>query len=79
MAAYMSSWTAAACTVAPDRRIVDFGCVPQLLDRQRALHVDDAVAVPQDARDLLLDVAPQRRRDLDVVSAQVDLHRPVLL
>jgi len=36
------------------------GRMPQFFNRKRTLHVDDAVAVPQDARDLLFNIAAQR-------------------
>jgi hypothetical protein len=53
--------------------------LPQFLDRQSALDVDDAIAVPQYPCQLLLDVTAQRGRELDVMTTEVDLHHSILL
>ena len=43
------------------------------------MHVDDLIEVPHDALELLLHVTAQRRGDLDVMTGDVELHRPRLL
>src|SRR5262245_40157749 len=58
-----------------DRR---FRLLPQLLDRQDAMHVDQRLEVARDPLELLRDVAAERGRDLDVVTGQVELHGSLL-
>jgi hypothetical protein len=50
----------------------------QLLHRHDDVHVDDMLEVPVDARDLRGDVLADGRRDLDVVSREVEIHRQLL-
>ena len=74
MAAYMSSSIASAWIAGAARRTGRLRLVTQFLDGQDALHVDQLVAMPHDAREFLLYVTAQGRCDFDVVSAEVHLH-----
>src|SRR5262245_230268 len=53
--------------------------VLELLDREHAVHVDDALEVPQHAIELLAHVVAEGRRDLDVVARDLQLHGSILL
>src|SRR6185436_17793238 len=56
-----------------------FRLVLELLDREHAVHVDDALEVPQHAVLLLAHVVAQRRGDLDMVARDLQLHGSILL
>src|SRR5215469_4552180 len=52
------------------------GLLSQLLHRQHTVNVDNVIEVPADALEFLFDITPQRWGDLDVVTGDVELHRP---
>ncbi|MND03035.1 hypothetical protein D3C83_226670 [compost metagenome] len=47
-------------------------------DAEAILAADHVVEVPRDALQLALQVAAQRRGDLDVVAADIEIHRTFL-
>src|SRR5579863_6758052 len=52
------------------------GLLSQLLYRQYAVHVDDAVEMSADTLELLFHITAQRCSDLDVMPGDVELHGP---
>src|SRR6185437_13495712 len=53
------------------------GLLPQLLDGENTVHVDHLVEMARDALEkLLLDIAPQRGGDFDMVTREVEPHMP---